>query len=95
MLKYLFFLAAFLAAPEDLNSTLMAIKKLQRQVIAIAPQTHKMNYEPNKKAAKQETSESRKPDSSTRDEGKMVTLKHRNYLQEFHEHVQGLNRGNG
>ena len=59
------------------------IRKLQRQVNTIAPPTHKMNSEPSK------------PDSSTWGEGKMVTLKHRNHLQEFHEHVQGLNRGNG
>ena len=31
------------------------IRKLQRQVVAITPPTHKMNPEPNKKAAKQES----------------------------------------
>ena len=67
------------------------IRKLQRQVATITPPTHKMNPEPNKKAAKQESEPSR-PDSSTHDEGKMIMLKHRNHLQEFHEHMQGLNK---
>ena len=43
------------------------IRKLQRQVANITPM--------NKKAAKQDTEA--RPDSSTHDEGKIVTLKHR------------------
>ena len=48
-----------------------------------------MNREPNKKAAKQDTEASR---PSARDDGKIITLKHRNQLEEFHEHMQGLNK---
>ena len=62
------------------------IRKLQRQVANMM----RMNREPSKKAAKQDTEA--RPDSSTRDEGKIITLKHRNQLEEFHEHMQGLNK---
>ena len=62
------------------------IRKLQRQVANMTL----MNQEPNKKAVKQDTEA--RPDSLTCDEGKIITLKHRNQLEEFHEHMQGLNK---
>ena len=62
------------------------IRKLQRQVANIRP----MIKEPSKKASKQEIEE--KPDSSTREGGKIVTLKRRKHLQEFHDHMRTLNK---
>ena len=49
-----------------------------------------INREPSKKAAEQEIEE--RPDSLTRDEGRIVTLKRRNHLQEFYDHMKTLNK---
>ena len=62
------------------------IRKLQRHVANIQP----MVKEPSKKAAKQEIEE--KPDPLTNEGGKIVTLKRRNHLQEFHDHMMKLNK---
>ena len=61
----------------------------------IEPPAHGVTPEPNKKAAKQDDNEASKLDSSTRPgekDAKMVTLKHRDKLEEFQQHMEDLNR---
>ena len=63
------------------------IRKLERHVTHMQPAVK----EPSTKAAKQEM-ERKHDHHPTNEGGKIITLKRRNHLQEFHDHMMKLNQ---